>query len=119
MFGEDFWGRVNLQQIGEFLRQGSELPEIEEGTPEERYRKHKKEIYDSICGFRDKIIAHDWGNCKEKDREVLTEGFWEDFINAGGSMLELYFDMGLQAGMFLSQDMQAKLPKDIEKKPDS
>ena len=36
MYGNEFWKRVNLRQIGEFLRRGSELPRnLKEGTAEE------------------------------------------------------------------------------------
>ena len=102
MYGNEFWKRVNLRQVGEFLRRGSELPRnLKEGTAEEQYKKLTNDFYDGLHKFRDKVLAHDWSKCDEKDKEIITEGFWEDIIDAGGNLQELAFDVGLQAGLSL------------------
>lgn len=100
MYGTDFWKRVSLQQVGEFLRRGSELSYYDTGTPEERYKQYKKALYDNLCDFRDKVIAYDnWAKCDEKEKEIITEQLWEEVICVGGDLEELAFEMGLGAGL--------------------
>lgn len=111
MYGIEFWRRVSLQQVTEFLRRGSELPYHDTGTPEERYKQLKKEFYESLCDFRDKVIAYGtWADCDEKEKEIKSEEFWEDVISIGGSLEELAFEMGLQSGLTIWQEIQSKSP---------
>ncbi|MCL2254801.1 MAG: hypothetical protein FWC09_10190 [Lachnospiraceae bacterium] len=110
MYGTDFWKRVSLQQIGEFIRRGSELTRPDGGTLEERYNRHTENLYNGLYNFRDRVLSYDkWDECNtESEKEIVTEEFWKDIINAGGSLQELAFDIGLQAGLMLRQELQVK-----------
>lgn len=114
MYGTEFWRRVNLQQVTEFLRRGSELPYHDTGTPEERYKQLKKEHYKSLCDFRDKVIAYgNWADCDEKEKEMKSEEFWEDVVSIGGSLEELSFEMGLASGLALIKDLLVQIPSNL------
>lgn len=104
---KNFWERVNVQDITEFLLHGVERVEIDPSTYPERQSKNDSDFIKSLHEYRRMILEANWEGLTEeemidKDADLYgdseTASLYQDAIN-------LAFEIGLICGMKLSNEM--------------
>lgn len=105
----NFWKRANMQQITEFILQGTELVECDPRDYLERQEENEKDFIKSLHDYREMILEKDWDGLDEKakvmqDEELYTAaGTPRFFLDA----FSLAFEIGMAAGVKLSREMLA------------
>lgn len=112
MYNKDYWNRVNLQNITEFIRTGSLRKEhIDNGTAEDLYTKYNNDFTIGMELLRDRIITFDWNSLDDnKDmRRNKTEEFFAEIFEASYNINELTFNIGFVSGIKFWQDVTTKI----------
>jgi hypothetical protein len=106
MYGEDFWERVNLQQMREFFQNGTEKTEIETGNFEARYKTYTKAFTEGLHKYRDLVLATDWESIKDDEaRKMKGEDLFSQTLEYQGELEDLSFEVGMVVGFRLCLQM--------------
>lgn len=99
-FDNDFFQRINLSSICEFLPTGCSFSP-ETGTPAQRHSRYSDALDESLCHLRQAILAIDWDHLEKRKREFQEEELLNPVRAAKVDLNYLYFEMGLLAGLRL------------------
>jgi len=108
MYDDDYWKRVGLQQICEFICSGSgDIKIKEKGTPKERHLRYGMALGKGIRSFRDKIINYDWDSIgdDEAKKQLKTDEMFEEIITIIGDINQLSYEMGFVTGLKIQKDI--------------
>jgi len=105
MYGKDFYERLNIQQICNFILNGVELCEYKYGSHEERRHINEKRLTKSLYNYRDKILSFNWDEIENSKKDMKTEDLFQEVILAHADLKDLSFEVGFVAGMLLFKSM--------------
>ena len=100
---ENYWDRVNFQQITEFILHGVECIKQDPRPLQERLYQNNSDFVKSLHEYSKQIQKSDWNGLSEEERiaqneDIYTEAgvnnFYQDAIN-------IAFEMGLRSGLHL------------------
>ena len=109
---ENYWDRVNFQQITEFILHGVECAEQDPRPLQKRLYQNNSDFVKSLHVYSRRIQNSDWTGLTEEERiaqdeDLYTEaGVNEIFQNA----ISIAFEMGVRSGLHLRQ--QSDLPEE-------
>ena len=116
MYDRRYWENIAFQRVCQFLRTGGEIIDFEsrKGKPGERVYRYQKALTESMCLFRDRVIAFDWNSVSHDEnlKQMKTEDMWQEALLATGNMNDLHYEMGFLTSIKLGQEI-AQIMQDI------
>jgi hypothetical protein len=111
---QNYWKRLNLQDLCNYLRLGHES-DIEEGTPKERTLRHEKALRMEMLKFRDQVIAYDWNSVSDDEHKLYmaTEDMWQDLLGTIECLCKLEYEMGFHAALTIL--LEKEITTDLRK----
>lgn len=101
MYGSDFFERMGIPQICEFLRYGDLVAE-EEGTLEERYHRHEKVLVGNLRKYRRDVLEMDWTGLSGQQLLFKEEELYQTILDEITAMETVSFEAGFLAGLHLA-----------------
>jgi len=114
VYDKEFWDRLNLRKILEYVRTGREFSEEDiSGTAEQKYTHYYNKLISGMSLSRDRIIAFDWNSLNGDDlaKSEKTHDIFGEVMEASSDLSDLAFEMGFIAGLKVLQDISKYSPK--------
>ena len=109
MFNEEYMGRVNWQQITQFFLTGSSQYVEKRNCSDYEYAKGKeREFQLTLQKYRERILDHHtaYRTASNEDEKIdMDDELTNDVFAALSSLLALYYEQGLKAGIKLGLSM--------------
>lgn len=109
MFNEEYMSRINWQQITQFFLTGSCQNVERRNCSDYEYAKKKEQEYQqALRKYRKCILEHEMAYraaSDENEKIEIDEELTDDVLGALGSLLSLYYEQGLKAGIKLGMSM--------------
>ena len=112
MNAKDFWNRVSLQVVTEFMRSNS-LKDADPETFFDQRIKLEKDFQRSLVNAKDKILAFNWDSLNNDAHKITIalEEIFADTIAKSGEISDVAFDVGFIAGIKFWQEAMDKMEK--------
>ena len=110
--GENYWDRVNFQQITEFILHGVECVKQDPRPLQERLYQNNVDFVKSLHEYSKRIQKSDWNGLDEEGKiaqneDLYTEAGVNEFYQ---NAINIAFEMGLRSGLHLRR--QSDLPEE-------
>lgn len=105
MFDEEYFNRVNVQQLVSFFQYGAGKCESEEGTLEERCHRWNMRFMKELAAYRDAVLAEDWSRFRTKEeKDNRTEELFQNIISAQCALEDVALEAGIRTGLLLHRE---------------
>lgn len=109
MFNEEYMSRINWQQITQFFLTGSSQNIHKRNCSDYEYAKKKEQEYQqALRKYRKCVLEHEmaYRAASDEDEKIeIDDELADDVQEALGSLLSLYYEQGLKAGIKLGMSM--------------
>lgn len=100
--------RSDLNSLVHFMLYAAERTQVADaGTVDERRKKYDDDFFDTFEKFCKEAKSSSWKNLSEEEIENKLGAVWDGLLSARGSLLELYFEMGVRVAFALAQDLES------------